>query len=85
MEGSVRKQGGKLRITAQLIKVEDGFHLWSERYDRDMGDIFAIQDEISFAITEKLKITLLDNDRDKITKTYTQNTQAYDLYLKGRF
>ena len=85
LEGSVRKQGGKLRITAQLIKVEDGFHLWSERYDRDMGDIFAIQDEISFAITEKLKITLLENDRDKITKTYTQNTEAYDLYLKGRF
>jgi len=68
LEGSVRKQGGKLRITAQLIKVEDGFHLWSERYDRDMGDIFAIQDEISFAITEKLKITLLENDRDKYLK-----------------
>ncbi len=85
LEGSVRKQGNKLRITAQLIKVEDGFHLWSERYDRDMGDIFAIQDEISFAITEKLKITLLENDREKITKTYTQNTEAYELYLKGRF
>jgi TolB-like protein len=51
LEGSVRKQGNKLRVTAQLIKVEDGFHLWSERYDRDMDDIFAIQDEISFAIT----------------------------------
>ncbi|MFN2438547.1 MAG: adenylate/guanylate cyclase domain-containing protein, partial [Chitinophagaceae bacterium] len=85
LEGSVRRQGNTLRVTAQLIKVEDGFHLWSERYDRDMGDIFAIQDEISLAITEKLKITLLEHDRDKITKTYTQNTEAYELYLKGRF
>ncbi len=85
LEGSVRKQGSTIRVTAQLIKVEDGFHLWSERYDRDMGDIFAIQDEISLAITEKLKITLLADDRAKITKTYTQNTEAYELYLKGRF
>lgn len=85
LEGSVRKQGNKLRVTAQLIKVEDGFHLWSERYDRDMDDIFAIQDEIAFAITEKLKITLLQNDREKITKNYTYNTEAYILYLKGRF
>jgi TolB-like protein/Tfp pilus assembly protein PilF len=85
LEGSVRKQGNILRVTAQLIKVEDGFHLWSERYDRNMDDIFAIQDEIAFAITEKLWITLLQNDRDKITKTYTYNTEAYALYLKGRF
>ena len=85
LEGSVRKQGNILRVTAQLIKVEDGFHLWSEKYDRNMDDIFAIQDEIAFAITEKLRITLLQNDRDKITKTYTYNTEAYALYLKGRF
>ena len=62
-----------------------GFHLWSERYDRDMDDIFAIQDEIALAITEKLKVTLLEKDREFITKTSTQNTEAYDLYLKGRF
>ena len=85
LEGSVRKQGNILRVTAQLIKVEDGFHLWSERYDRNMDDIFAIQDEIAFAITEKLKIILLEDDRKKITKTYTYNTDAYELYLKGRF
>ena len=85
LEGSVRKQGNILRVTAQLIKVEDGFHLWSERYDRNMDDIFAIQDEIAFAITEKLKVTLLANDRERITKTYTDNTDAYELYLKGRF
>jgi adenylate cyclase len=85
LEGSVRKQGNRLRITAQLINVDDGFHLWSERYDRDMDDIFAIQDEIALAITEKLKITLLEKDRELITKTHTQNTEAYELYLKGRF
>ncbi|MEO8413685.1 MAG: adenylate/guanylate cyclase domain-containing protein [Ginsengibacter sp.] len=85
MEGSVRKQGNRLRVTAQLINVEDGFHLWSEKYDRDMDDIFAVQDEIALAITEKLKVTLLERDIRLITKTYTQNSAAYDLYLKGRF
>ncbi|HUH32375.1 MAG TPA: tetratricopeptide repeat protein, partial [Daejeonella sp.] len=85
LEGSVRKQGNRLRITTQLINVEDGFHIWSERYDREMEDIFAIQDEIALAITEKLKVTLLGNDRERITKTYTQNPEAYQLYLQGRF
>lgn len=85
LEGSIRKQGNRLRVTAQLINVEDGYHIWSERYDRNMDDIFAIQDEIALAITEKLKVTLLDNDRDRITKSYTQNSEAYELYLKGRF
>ena len=84
LEGSVRKHGNRLRVTAQLINVEDGFHLWSERYDRDMDDIFAIQDEIALAITEQLKITLLEKDREKITKAYTQNAEAYELYLKGK-
>ena len=85
LEGSVRKQGNRIRVTAQLINVEDGFHLWSERYDRDMDDIFAIQDEIALAITEQLKITLLEKDREKITKTATYNSEAYELNLKGRF
>ena len=85
LEGSVRKQGNRLRITAQLINVEDGFHLWSEKYDRNMDDIFAIQDEIALAITEQLKITLFEKDREIITKTSTQNAEAYELYLKGKF
>jgi len=85
LEGSVRKQGNRLRVTAQLINVQDGFHIWNERYDRDMDDIFAIQDEIALAITERLKITLLEKDREKIVKTFTKNTEAYELYLKGRF
>ena len=85
LEGSVRKQGNRLRITAQLINVENGYHLWSERYDREINDVFAIQDEIALAITEKLLVTLLKKDRDLITKSYTLNTEAYELYLKGRF
>ncbi|MEK6782906.1 MAG: hypothetical protein AABY93_14500 [Bacteroidota bacterium] len=85
LEGSVRRQGNKLRITVQLIKVEDGFHLWSERYDRMMDDIFAIQDEIASSIVDKLKITLLDKDRHRINKSHTKNTVAYDLYLKGSY
>ena len=85
LEGSVRKQGNKLRITAQLINARDGFHLWSEKYDRAMDDVFAIQDEISLAITENLKIILLEKEKSIITKSYTENTEAYELYLRGRF
>ncbi len=85
LEGSVRRQANRLRITVQLINVEDGYHLWSERYDREISDVFAIQDDIALAITEKLLVTLLKKDRDLITKSYTQNTEAYQLYLKGRF
>ncbi len=85
LEGSVCKQGNRLRVTAQLINVEDGFHIWSQRYDRVMDDIFAIQDEIALAITEQLKITLIEKDREKITKTSTHNAEAYELYLKARF
>jgi TolB-like protein/class 3 adenylate cyclase/Tfp pilus assembly protein PilF len=85
LEGSIRKQGNKIRITAQLINAEDGYHLWSERYDRQLDDIFAIQDEIALMITEKLKIILLEEDREQITKIYTHNTEAYELYLKGRY
>jgi Predicted integral membrane protein len=85
LEGSVRKQHNRLRITVQLINVEDGFHLWSEKYDRETDDIFAIQDEIALAVTEKLKITLLATERAIITNTPTENKEAYDFYLKGRF
>ncbi len=85
LEGSIRKQGNRLRITAQLINVEDGYHLWSEKYDRDMDDIFAVQDEIALTITEQLKLKLADSERESITKISTQNTQAYEMYLKGRF
>lgn len=85
LEGSVRKQGNRLRVTAQLVSVQDGFHLWSEKYDRTLDDVFGIQDEIAFAITEKLKVTLLEKDRNVIVKTPTQDTDAYESYLKGKF
>lgn len=85
LEGSVRKQGNKLRITAQLINTYDGFHLWSEKYDRTMDDVFAIQEEISLAITENLKVILLEKEKAIIAKNYTENTEAYELYLRGRF
>ncbi len=83
LEGSVRKAGNKLRIAAQLIDVEGGYHLWSEKYDRDMEDIFSIQDEISLAIVDKLKVRLLGKEKAALTKRYTQDLDAYNLYLKG--
>jgi len=85
LEGSVRKQGNRLRITVQLINAEDGYNLWSERYDREIDDIFALQDEIALTITEKLKITLLEKEKAIIQKDPAENKEAYDLYLKGRF
>jgi serine/threonine protein kinase/Flp pilus assembly protein TadD len=85
LEGSVRKAGNRLRITAQLVNVDDGYHIWSEKYDREMEDIFAIQDEISLALIDKLKLKLLKKEKATLIKRYTDNLEAYDLYLKGRF
>jgi TolB-like protein/Tfp pilus assembly protein PilF len=85
LEGSVRKAGNRLRITAQLINVADGYHMWSERYDRDMDDIFAIQDEISLAIVDNLRVKLLKGEKTKIVKRHTEDKEAYSLYLKGRY
>jgi len=84
LEGSVRKDKNRLRITAQLIKVEDGYHLWSEHYDRELEDVFDIQDEISLAIVENLKVKLLGKERIAIVKRHTENLEANELYLKGR-
>jgi TolB-like protein/tRNA A-37 threonylcarbamoyl transferase component Bud32/Tfp pilus assembly protein PilF len=85
LEGSVRKAGNRLRITAQLVNVADGYHLWSERYDREMEDVFAIQEEISLSIVDKLKGKLLKEEKVKLVKRYTDNPEAYNLYLKGRY
>jgi adenylate cyclase len=85
LEGSVRKSGNRLRITAQLINVSDGSHLWSERYERNMEDIFDIQDEISLAIVEKLKVKLLSGEKEAVVKRFTDNPQLYNLYLLGRY
>jgi eukaryotic-like serine/threonine-protein kinase len=83
LEGSVRKAGDRLRITAQLINVSDGYHLWSEKFDRNLEDVFAIQDEISEAIVHNLKVKLLEEEREAVFKRYTENLEGYNLYLKG--
>ncbi|UCD57558.1 MAG: tetratricopeptide repeat protein, partial [Candidatus Hydrogenedentota bacterium] len=85
LEGSVRKAGNRLRITAQLVNVVDGYHLWSERFDREMDDIFAIQDEITMAIVRRLRPTLLGEEKARIVKRQTIDFEAYNLCLKGRY
>ena len=84
LEGSIRKSGDKIRITAQLIKIEDGYHLWSETYDRDYSDIFKIQDEISAAIMASLKVHLLGEEAQPVVTERTHNMDAYSAYLIGK-
>jgi TolB-like protein/Flp pilus assembly protein TadD len=83
LEGSVRKAGERIRVTAQLIRAADGFHLWSETYDRKLSDIFAVQDEISLAIADALRITL--GRATDLSVRHTDNVQAFEAYLRGRF
>ena len=85
LDGSVRRAGDRLRITAQLSSADDGSLLWSERYDRRLDDVFAIQDEISRTIVTTLRATSLADVSEPIAKRYTQNLKAYALYLRGRF
>jgi len=85
LEGSVRKVENKLRITAQLINVADGYHLWSEKFDRELGDVFAIQDEISLAIVDKLKVRLTPGEKAQLVGKQTVNLAAHEDYLKGRY
>ncbi|MFN0085745.1 MAG: protein kinase domain-containing protein [Blastocatellia bacterium] len=84
LEGSVRRAGNRLRITAQLVDTADGYHLWSDRFDRQVEDIFAIQDEIVLALVDVLEVKLLGEERARLLKRYTDNTEAYRHYLKGR-
>ena len=84
LEGSVRKAGNRVRITAQLIDGEAGDHVWAERYDRDVDDIFALQDEISEAIVKALKLKLLPEEKKAIERRGTDSVEAYDLYLMAR-
>jgi TolB-like protein/Flp pilus assembly protein TadD/tRNA A-37 threonylcarbamoyl transferase component Bud32 len=84
LEGSVRKAGKKLRVTAQLVNVADGYHLWSERYDRELEDVFAIQDEISENIVKALRVVLSEDEKRAIEKAPTADVRAYDFYLRGR-
>ena len=84
LEGSVRKSGNRLRVTAQLVKVRDGFHLWSERYDREMKDVFDIQDDISRAIVAALEVQLGGQADAKLVRPQTASMEAYELCVKGR-
>ncbi len=85
LEGSVRKSGNRLRISVQLVNATDGFRIWSERYDREFEDVFDLQDEITLSVTEALKVTLLGHERSMVLKHYTDNAEAYELFLKGRY
>jgi TolB-like protein/tetratricopeptide (TPR) repeat protein len=82
LEGSVRKSGNHLRITAQLVRADNGYHLWSETYDRQLDDIFKVQDEIAGAVVKALKVSLLEGQTPRATPR--TNTEAYTLYLQGR-
>jgi adenylate cyclase len=84
LEGSVRKAGSRVRVTAQLINSRDGGHLWADRFDRELTDIFAIQDEITHAIVEQLKVKLLPHEQESIEQAPTGNVEAYTYYLRGR-
>jgi len=84
LEGSVRKAGARVRVTGQLINGKDNGHVWADRYDRDLTDIFAIQDEITHAIVEQLKVKLLPQEKKSIGQTPTGNVEAYTYYLRGR-
>ena len=84
LEGSVRRAGDRLRITAELVDVADGYHLWAERYDRELEDIFEVQDEIALAVVDALQVTLLGQEEAAVLKHSTEDPEAYQLCLKAR-
>jgi serine/threonine protein kinase/tetratricopeptide (TPR) repeat protein len=84
LEGSVRRTDSRLRITTQLISVADGYHLWTEQYDRELEDVFVVQEEIAQSIAQALKVKLSDKEKRAIEKTSTRSIEAYDFYLRGR-
>jgi eukaryotic-like serine/threonine-protein kinase len=85
LEGSIQRLGERIRVTVQLVSVEDGSPLWAEKFDEKFADIFALQDSISQRIAERLALKLTGEDMQLLTKRYTRNTEAYQLYLKGVF
>ena len=84
LEGGVRRMGNKIRLTAQLINVATGMQMWSERYDRELEDVFAIQDEIAQNIVKALRVVISEDEKRAIEKVPTENVEAYDYYLRGR-
>jgi adenylate cyclase len=85
LEGSIRKIDNQLRVTAQLINISDGFNLWSDTFNRELKDVFNIWDEIALTIADKLKLTLLSEEKARLVKRSTENLEAYNLYLLGRY
>jgi tetratricopeptide (TPR) repeat protein len=85
LEGSVAKAGNKVRITAQLIDTADGYHLWSDSYDRELQDIFAIRSQVAQTVAQALQVTLAADERQRLEQKPTQDLEAYQLYLKGRY
>lgn len=85
LEGSIRKEDSQLRITVQLVNVSDSYHIWSETFDKELTKVFAIQDEIALTIADKLKVTLLSDEKARLVKRSTENLEAYNLYLLGRY
>ena len=85
LQGKLQKADNRLRITSQLINIADESIIWSEQYNRELDDVFAIQDEISLAVVDKLKIKLLGEEKARVVKRYTEDPEAYNLYLKGRY
>jgi len=83
LEGSVRKAGDRVRITGQLVDASTGGHLWAERYDRDLTDIFALQDEVAQKIVAALAVKLTEDEQERLERTYTDNLEAYDYFLRG--
>jgi adenylate cyclase len=84
LDGSIRRSGNRLRISVQLVNAADGYQVWSERYDREMRDVFELQDEITLAVVAALKLKLFPEERAAVLKRYTDNAEAYELFLKGR-
>jgi adenylate cyclase len=84
LEGSVRKVGNQIRITAQLIEASSGHQLWAERFDRELIDVFTVQDEITARIVSALSIELNGEEQKQITRTETNSFEAYDLFLQGQ-
>jgi serine/threonine-protein kinase len=85
LQGSVRKAGQRVRVGVQLVQAEDGSHLWAERFDRELVDIFAIQDEVCLSIAARLRVTLLEDEKTRLVRHRTHDADAYTLYLKARF
>ena len=84
LDGSIRRSGNRLRISVQLVNAADGYQVWSERYDREVRDVFELQDEITLAVVAALKLKLFGEERAAVLKRYTDNAEAYELFLKGR-